>query len=171
MQESLDESIHEDQAHESTVERQLLQKERKADAARLSVGLSVGLAVLLLGIFLIMFGGFGSLGLLATGFLFLPLGLWITVQLLLEGWDPVVPTDCGRIGICGSGGDGSDREIRRKREARKRNPSRKTKRMARLPNSAGKGVSTRKFSGLVGRLASRSSLKDSSLSSHTDFGD
>jgi hypothetical protein len=73
---------------ESAVDRKLLQKVRRADTVKLSVGLSVGLAVLLSGIILVTSGGFGSLGLLATGLLFLPLGLWISASVALGGLGP-----------------------------------------------------------------------------------
>lgn len=88
MTETLDQSILEDKLEESAEERHFAREERKVDAAKLSLGLSVGLGVLASGIVLITYGGFGSLRWLAAGFLFLPLGLWITMSVGFGGLGP-----------------------------------------------------------------------------------
>ena len=88
MVETLDQSIREDQAKELADELQFARKARKVDNVRLSVGLSVGFTVLLSGTILIFSNGFGSLALLAWGFLFLPMGLWIVASVALGGLGP-----------------------------------------------------------------------------------
>ena len=88
MIETVEQSIQEDRAKELAEELQFARKARKVGKVRLSVGLFVGLAILLSGIVLITSGGFGSLGLLTTGLLFLPLGLWITGSVALGGLGP-----------------------------------------------------------------------------------
>ena len=82
MTETLDQSILEDKLEESAAERQFVREERKVDAVKLSVGLSVGLGVLASGIILITYGG------LALGVIFLPIGLWIIVSVSLGGLGP-----------------------------------------------------------------------------------
>ena len=67
MIETVEQSIQEDRAKELAEELQFARKARKVGKVRLSVGLFVGLAILLSGIVLITSGGFGSLGLLTTG--------------------------------------------------------------------------------------------------------
>jgi len=55
---------------------------------KFSVGLSVGLAFFFSGMILISYEGFGSLGWLVSGFLFLPLGLWVVASVALRGLGP-----------------------------------------------------------------------------------
>jgi len=88
MVETLDQSALEDMAEGKAAERQFARKARKVDNVKLSVGLSVGLAVFLSGIVLIANAGFGSLSWFATGFLFLPLGLWVLASVALGGLGP-----------------------------------------------------------------------------------
>jgi len=149
MTETLDQSILEDKMEESAQERHFAQEQRKLAAIKLLVGLSVGLTVLLSGIIMITFGGFGSLGLLATGFLFLPLGLWITASVALGGLGPTGAYRVRSYRYLWSGGGGSDLETRKKREARKLNRWRQVKKITRQKRSAGKMDSTRKLSRLV----------------------
>jgi len=88
MIETLDQSIEEDMAEESAGERQFSRRARKADAVKLLVGLSIGLAVLAPGIILISYEGFGSWEYLTLGFLFLPIGLWILASVAMGGLGP-----------------------------------------------------------------------------------
>ena len=88
MVETLDQSALEDMAEGKAAERQFAQKARELNATKVAVGLATGLAVLVSGLVLITYNGFGSWRWSAVGFLFLPLGLWITASVALGGLGP-----------------------------------------------------------------------------------
>jgi hypothetical protein len=88
MVETLDQSALEDMAEGKAAERQFAQKARRVSATKVAAGLSTGLAVLASGLILIIYEGFGSWRWSAVGFLFLPLGLWITASVALGGLGP-----------------------------------------------------------------------------------
>jgi len=88
MGETLEESIQEDKVEELAVERQFARKARKVDLFRLSLGLGLGLAVLISGMVLVTYEGLGSWEYLTLGFLFFPIGLWILASVALGGLGP-----------------------------------------------------------------------------------
>ncbi len=96
MQESLEQSILEDEARQSLEDKQLMRKAARMDAPKLLVSLSIGLVVLGSGIVLVNFNGlqWGLTGLI-WGFLLLPIGLWITASAILGGLGPSGPYRLG----------------------------------------------------------------------------
>lgn len=89
MTETLDQSTIEDKMEESTWEEKFARKKWKVNVFKLFAGLSVGLVILGSGIILVNYNGlqWGLSGLI-WGFLFLPLGLWITASVILGGLGP-----------------------------------------------------------------------------------
>ncbi len=89
MQESLEQSILEDETRRSLEDKQLMRKAVRMDAPKLLVGLAVGLVVLGSAIVLVNFNGlqWGLNGEI-WGLLLLPLGLWITASAILGGLGP-----------------------------------------------------------------------------------
>jgi|SRR5437660_2319004 len=88
MTETLEQSNLEDRLADSAEEREFARNEAEVDLVKFSVGLSVGLVFLFSGMILIIYEGFGSLGWLVSGFLFLPLGLWVVASVALRGLGP-----------------------------------------------------------------------------------
>jgi hypothetical protein len=88
MTETLEQSNLEDRLADSAEEREFAQNAGEVDLVKFSVGLSVGLAFFFSGMILIIYEGFGSLGWLVSGFLFLPLGLWVVASVALSGLGP-----------------------------------------------------------------------------------
>jgi hypothetical protein len=88
MTETLEQSSFEDRLADSAAQQEFARSEWRVDTAKLSMGISVGLVFLFSGMILITYEGFGSFGWLVSGFLFLPLGLWIVSSVAMRGLGP-----------------------------------------------------------------------------------